>query len=51
VPRQTYDLDNVLPARVAARLRSGETELTEDFAEVTILYTDIAGFTPLAETR
>jgi adenylate cyclase len=43
-------LDNVLPARVAARLRSGETELTEDFAEVTILYADIAGFTPLAET-
>lgn len=43
-------LDNVLPARVAARLRSGDTEVTEDFAEVTILYADVAGFTPLAET-
>lgn len=43
-------LENVLPARVAARLRSGEPDLGERLAAVTVLYADIAGFTALAET-
>lgn len=48
--RSEQILENVLPARVAARLRGGEAELGERLAAVTVLYADIAGFTALAET-
>jgi class 3 adenylate cyclase len=39
---------NVLPASIMARLREGETTIAEDYPSVTVLFSDIVGFTPLA---
>ena len=36
---------NVLPASIAARLRDGDETIADSFAEVTVLFADIAGFT------
>ena len=41
-------LEAVLPAPVAARLRSQE-EVADDFPEVTIIFADIVGFTRISE--
>lgn len=40
---------NVLPEPVAARLKHGEEPIADAHAEVTVLFADIVGFTPLAE--
>lgn len=38
---------NVLPAPIANRLRSGEAGIADGFAEVTVAFADIVGFTEL----
>ena len=38
---------NVLPGPVANRLRSGEERIADGFAEVTVAFADIVGFTEL----
>lgn len=40
---------NILPAPIAEKLKSGEKNIAEGFAEVTILFADIVGFTELSE--
>jgi adenylate cyclase len=40
---------NVLPEPVAARLKEEEGIIADSFAGVTVLFADIAGFTPLSE--
>jgi class 3 adenylate cyclase len=39
---------NVLPAPIAARLKEHDGAIAEAFADATILFSDIVGFTPLA---
>jgi class 3 adenylate cyclase len=41
-------LGNVLPAAIAERLKDAPTRIADQFDEVTVLFGDIAGFTPLA---
>jgi guanylate cyclase len=40
---------NVLPEPVAARLKSRPGVIADHFADVTVLFADLVGFTPLAE--
>jgi len=40
---------NVLPEAVAARLKERDGIIADDLPDVTVLFADIAGFTPLAE--
>ena len=40
---------NVLPSPVAARLKHAEGIIADGFADVTVLFADIVGFTPLSE--
>jgi adenylate cyclase len=39
---------HILPKSVVARLRQGETSIADGFTEVTILFSDLVGFTRLA---
>lgn len=39
---------NILPQEIATRLKSGEHEIADNFADVTILFGDIVGFTALS---
>lgn len=39
---------NVLPASVSKRLQHGENPIADDFSEVTVLFADLVGFTPMA---
>jgi class 3 adenylate cyclase len=39
---------NILPAPIAERLKGGENRIADNFAEVTVLFADIVGFTTLA---
>ncbi len=39
---------NVLPAPIASRLRDGEQGIADGFADVTVLFADIVGFTELS---
>ncbi|MFY7999043.1 MAG: adenylate/guanylate cyclase domain-containing protein [Candidatus Kapaibacteriota bacterium] len=39
---------NVLPEAIAKRIKSGETTIAERFADVTVLFADIVGFTELS---
>jgi class 3 adenylate cyclase len=39
---------NVLPAPIANRLRSGEQSIADGFAEVTVAFADLVGFTALS---
>lgn len=39
---------NILPGEIAARLKGGEHEIADSFAEVTVLFGDIVGFTALS---
>ncbi len=41
-------LDAVLPARIAERLRNGETRIADAHRDVTVLLADLVGFTRLA---
>ena len=59
--RREYDLEvererseklllNILPAPIATRLKEGEEVIADQFDEATVLFVDIANFTPLAST-
>jgi guanylate cyclase len=39
---------NVLPARIAERLKSGESVIADGVPQVGVLFADIAGFTPMS---
>lgn len=39
---------NILPASIAERLKQNEKAIADGFAEVTVMFCDIANFTPLA---
>jgi adenylate cyclase len=39
---------NILPAAIAVRLKAGDERIADKFAEVTVLFSDIVDFTPLA---
>ena len=39
---------NILPGEIAARLKGGEHEIADSFADVTVLFGDIVGFTALS---
>lgn len=41
-------LHNILPVHIADRLKNGEVSIAETFAEVTVLFVDIVGFTKLS---
>jgi class 3 adenylate cyclase len=41
---------NVLPERIAERLKSGESPIADQASDVGVLFADIVGFTPLSET-
>jgi guanylate cyclase len=41
-------LNDVLPSQVAARLKAGEDAIADQFYEVTVLFADVVGFTPLS---
>ncbi|HET7846912.1 MAG TPA: hypothetical protein VFL72_05415, partial [Acidimicrobiia bacterium] len=40
---------NVLPAAIAQRLKAGERPLADRFEEVSVLFADLVGFTPMSE--
>ena len=40
---------NVLPQPVAARLKEHDEIIADDFADVTVLFADLVGFTPLSQ--
>ncbi len=42
-------LHSILPLPIAERISSGERRIAEVFPEVTVLFADIVGFTPLSE--
>lgn len=39
---------NILPGEIAARLKNGQHEIADSFADVTVLFGDIVGFTALS---
>lgn len=39
---------NILPAKVASRLKAGEDLIADKFADVTVLFADLVGFTQLS---
>jgi class 3 adenylate cyclase len=39
---------NILPGEIAARLKGGEHEIADSFADVTVLFGDLVGFTTLS---
>jgi class 3 adenylate cyclase len=41
-------LHTVMPASIVARLKAGETVIADDYAEATVLFLDIVGFTSLS---
>ena len=41
-------LTNAIPSSIASRLRRGEERIAESYPEVTVLFADLAGFTPWA---
>jgi len=48
--RKSQDLlANVFPSAVVPRLRSGESPIADQFADVTVIFADIVEFTPLSE--
>lgn len=42
---------NVLPAFIAERLKAGETDIADHFDNVSILFSDIVGFTPMSASQ
>lgn len=41
---------NILPSRIATKLKNGETTIAEQIDDVTILFTDMVGFTAISGT-
>jgi len=41
-------LRNTLPDEIAGRLKSGEGTIADDFPEASVLFADLAGFTPMS---
>ena len=41
---------NVLPVPIANRLKEGETTIADNFSEVSVLFSDVVGFTQLSAT-
>lgn len=41
---------NILPGEIADRLKHGESEIADNFADVTVLFADLVGFTALSAT-
>jgi guanylate cyclase len=41
-------LTNAIPASIADRLRHGESRIAENYPETTVVFADVAGFTPWA---
>ena len=39
---------NILPGPIAERLKGGESRIADNFAEVTVLFADIVGFTTMS---
>ena len=39
---------NILPAQIAERLKGGETDIADSFPEVSVLFSDIVGFTEMS---
>ncbi len=48
IERSERLLENTLPVAIARRLQAGEHDIAERFDEVTVLFADLVGFTPLA---
>ncbi len=44
-------LHNILPKSVASRLKAGHLNIADGFSNVTILFLDIVGFTPMSEQK
>ncbi len=44
-------LRRVLPENIARRLKEGETTITDSYDEVTVLFSDIVGFTTISHER
>lgn len=44
-------LYSMLPRRIVAKMRAGETSLAEPFAHATVLFADIVSYTALAQTQ
>ena len=42
-------LTNAIPASIARRLRHGESRIAETYPETTVIFADVAGFTPWAQ--
>jgi class 3 adenylate cyclase len=42
---------NILPGPIAHRLKSGETAIADSYAQATVLFADIVGFTSISATR
>ncbi|MDX1488746.1 MAG: HAMP domain-containing protein [Acidiferrobacterales bacterium] len=47
--RSDHLLLNILPAAIANRMQSGETNIADEFPSVTVLFADLVGFTTLTE--
>ena len=43
-------LTNAIPVSIAARLKRGEQRIAESYPETTVLFADLAGFTPWARS-
>ncbi len=41
-------LHNILPSKIVNRLNAGETTIADGFTDVSILFADLVGFTPVA---
>ncbi len=43
-------LHNILPNEIAARLKTDRTMIADDFPQVSVLFADVVGFTPMSAT-
>jgi class 3 adenylate cyclase len=48
--RKSHELlINMLPESIVPRLKKGDNPIADEFADVTVVFVDVVGFTPLAE--